>query len=266
MELIILGTGNAMATKCYNTCFALRNGQEYFLVDAGGGNGILRQLENARIPCENIHHIFVTHGHTDHVLGVVWVIRKIAMLMESQRYSGMAFVYCHDVLVEMLDTFCRMLLPAKLLKFVGDGIRLVEVQEGDSIRALDMDVSFFDIRSTKAKQFGFRAILPDGKKLVCLGDEPYNEANKPYVEGADWLLSEAFCLFEDRENFKPYEKHHSTALDAGRLAQSLGAKRLILYHTEDTNLSQRKQRYADEAGSVYDGEIWVPEDLERIRL
>lgn len=35
-ELIMLGTGNAMVTKCYNTCFALRNEEEYFLVDAGG--------------------------------------------------------------------------------------------------------------------------------------------------------------------------------------------------------------------------------------
>ena len=24
MELILLGTGNAQATRCYNTCFALR--------------------------------------------------------------------------------------------------------------------------------------------------------------------------------------------------------------------------------------------------
>ncbi len=45
LELIMLGTGNAMVTKCYNTCFAIRNGAEYFLVDAGGGNGILVQLE-----------------------------------------------------------------------------------------------------------------------------------------------------------------------------------------------------------------------------
>lgn len=47
-ELIMLGTGNAMVTKCYNTCFALRNEEEYFLVDAGGGNGILSQLEKHR--------------------------------------------------------------------------------------------------------------------------------------------------------------------------------------------------------------------------
>ena len=35
-ELIILGTGNAMAVECYNTCFAIRRGEEYFLTDAGG--------------------------------------------------------------------------------------------------------------------------------------------------------------------------------------------------------------------------------------
>ena len=38
MKLTILGTGNAMVTKCYNTCFAIEQNDEYFLVDGGGGN------------------------------------------------------------------------------------------------------------------------------------------------------------------------------------------------------------------------------------
>lgn len=58
--------------------------------------------------------------------------------------------------------------------------------------------------------------------------------------GADWLLCEAFCLYDDRERFKPYEKHHSTALDAGRLASKLNVKNLLLYHTEDKTLATRK--------------------------
>ena len=53
-ELIMLGTGHAMVTKCYNTCFSIRNGEEYFLVDAGGGNGILLRLDEAQIPFEQI--------------------------------------------------------------------------------------------------------------------------------------------------------------------------------------------------------------------
>ena len=49
MKLIMLGTGNALVTECYNTCFVLEENREYFLVDGGGGNGILRQLKDAGI-------------------------------------------------------------------------------------------------------------------------------------------------------------------------------------------------------------------------
>ena len=46
----MLGTGNALATRCYNTCFTLHGKEGVLLVDAGGGNGILTQLEKAEIP------------------------------------------------------------------------------------------------------------------------------------------------------------------------------------------------------------------------
>lgn len=59
MKLTILGTGNAMVTKCYNTCFAIEQNDEYFLVDGGGGNQILSQLEKANIDWKKIKNIFV---------------------------------------------------------------------------------------------------------------------------------------------------------------------------------------------------------------
>ncbi len=74
----MLGTGNAHATRCYNTCFTLHSsGGSVLLVDAGGGNGILSQLEKVGLGFEDIQDIFVTHAHTDHMLGVVWLIRMI---------------------------------------------------------------------------------------------------------------------------------------------------------------------------------------------
>lgn len=82
-RLIVLGTGNAQAIHCYNTCYAMQKGEEYFLVDAGGGNGILSQLDKAGIPLESIHNIFVTHAHNDHILGMVWMIRMIATSMNK---------------------------------------------------------------------------------------------------------------------------------------------------------------------------------------
>ena len=266
MELILLGTGNAMVTHCYNTCFALREEGRYFLVDAGGGNGIFTQLEKAGIPFTGIHELFVTHAHTDHILGVIWVIRKIATLMAKGKYAGNFIIYGHDEVVEALSVFCRFTLPPKVNRYLGDRIRFVVVGQDDRSIVLGMELRFFDIASTKMKQFGFRASLPDGKVLVCLGDEPYNEICRKYVEQADWMLCEAFCLYADREIFQPYEKHHSTALDAGKLAEKLGIKNLILYHTEDKDLSNRKQRYTAEARTVYSGNVFVPDDLERFEL
>lgn len=89
---------------------------------------------------------------------------------------------------------------------------------------------------------------------------------RQYAEGADWLMSEAFCLYEDRDRFLPYEKSHSTVLDAARLAESLNVRNLILYHTEDRTLNTRRQRYTAEAKTAFSGQVIVPDDLERIIL
>ena len=266
LQLVMLGTGHAMVTKCYNTCFAVKNDDEYLMVDAGGGNGIMMQLEKAEISYTSIHQMIVTHGHTDHVLGVIWIIRKIAMLMLNKKYSGEFTIYCHDELVKMITTFCELTLPSNLIQFLGNGIWIREVVDGEQIQINGMEIQFFDIASTKQKQFGFHAVLPNGKTLVCLGDEPYNEANKAFVEKCDWMLSEAYCLYSEKEIFKPYEKHHSTALDAGKLAEQLEVKNLVLYHTEDTNLAERKTRYTKEVKTVFSGAVFVPDDLETIQL
>ena len=103
-------------------------------------------------------------------------------------------------------------------------------------------------------------------RSACLGDEPYNEQNRRYIEGADWMMCEAFCLYADRDTFKPYEKCHSTALDAGKLAAELGVKNLILYHTEEKTLATRKENYTREAAENFKGRIFVPDDLEVIEL
>lgn len=76
-KLIMLGTGHATVTKCYNTCFAIYNGEEYFLTDGGGGNGLISILEKKDIDIRKIKNVFVTHSHTDHILGIIWLIRII---------------------------------------------------------------------------------------------------------------------------------------------------------------------------------------------
>lgn len=266
VDLIMLGTGNAAVTQCYNTCFAVRNADAVLLVDAGGGNGILRQLERANISLTSIHQIFVTHTHTDHILGVVWVVRMIAQGMNAGKYSGSLQVFGHAEAMQVLEQICRSTLPGKVCAHFGKDIHFCVLEDADAFTAAGMQGQAFDIGSTKARQFGFTLLLPSGKRLTCLGDEPYNERAHNYAFGADWLLCEAFCLYEDRERFKPYEKHHSTALDAGRLAAALSIGNLLLYHTEDKTLDTRRESYAAEAAQFYSGNILVPDDLDCIAL
>ena len=134
--------------------------------------------------------------------------------------------------------------------FLDKRLHLVTVEDGESKEILGKKVTFFDIHSTKAKQFGFSMELGDGKKLTCCGDEPYNEANESYAKDSTWLLHEAFCLYGQADIFKPYEKHHSTVKDACELAERLGVKNLLLYHTED-----KKYRLAERALSGRGQEI-----------
>ena len=268
-QITMLGTGNATVSQIYNTCFVLQTPSTLMLVDAGGGNGILAQLKKVNVQISDIHHLFVTHAHTDHVLGVIWVIRMVAQCKE---YEGLLHVYGNDKVMKVIKTIIGMILAKKQLAKVAERVVFHQLEDGDCFEVGDMKLECFDIQSTKEKQFGFRAELPSSDEsdkplvLACLGDEPYNEQNRRYIVGADWMMCEAFCLYADRDTFKPYEKCHSTALDAGKLAEELGVKNLILYHTEEKTLANRKENYTREAAENFKGRIFVPDDLEVIEL
>ena len=268
-QITMLGTGNATVSQIYNTCFVLQTLSTLMLVDAGGGNGILAQLKMVNVQISDIHHLFVTHAHTDHVLGVIWVIRMVA---QCKGYEGLLHVYGNDKVMKVIKTIIDMILAKKQLAKVAERVVFHQLEDGDCFEVGDMKLECFDIQSTKEKQFGFRAELPSSDEsdkplvLACLGDEPYNEQNRRYIVGADWMMCEAFCLYADRDTFKPYEKCHSTALDAGKLAEELGVKNLILYHTEEKTLANRKENYTREAAKNFKGRIFVPDDLEVIEL
>lgn len=266
-QLYVFGTGNAAVTRYYNTCFAIRDDEQYFMVDTGGGNGILRILEDMGIQYGQIHDIFITHEHTDHLLGIVWMVRFISTRMLNGTYEGDLNIYCHEDLTASIDTICRLTLQGKFYKMIGQRIHLIPVHDGETRHILDYDVTFFDIHSTKAKQYGFTTVLKNGKRLTCAGDEPYNTDCAAYVEGSDWLLHEAFCLYSERDRYQPYEKHHSTVKEACELAEQLRIPNLLLWHTEDkSTVGRRKELYTAEGREYYHGNLNVPDDGEILNL
>lgn len=266
MKLTILGTGNALVTKYYNTCFVLEEEGELFLVDGGGGNGILGQLERAGFELKDIKDIFVTHKHVDHLIGILWLIRVIGQSMNKGKIEGDVNIYGHGEVLDLLRSMTKSLLSKSSEQFLDQRIHLIEVVDEEERMICGHKVTFFDIRSTKAKQFAFTMDIGDGKILTCCGDEPYYEHEKKYCEKADWLLHEAFCLNSQVDLYNPYKISHCTVKDACQNAEQLQVKNLIIYHTEDDNFLNRKELYTDEGKEYFHGNLYVPDDLEVFEL
>jgi ribonuclease Z len=266
MKLTMLGTGNALVTECYNTCFIIEDNGQLFMVDGGGGNAILHQIKHAGYDWMNIRHIFVTHKHVDHLMGIIWMVRMICQFMDHGEYKGEACIYSHREVLDLIRELADKLLQKKEAAFIDKRLNLVEVKDGGSLEIIGHDFTFFDIQSTKAKQYGFCMNIENGRRLICCGDEPLTTAAEHYAVGSEWMLHEAFCLYSQAEIFDPYEKHHSTVKDACELGERLGVKNLLLYHTEDKNLADRKRLYAEEGTEYFSDTLWIPDDLESLEV
>lgn len=266
MKLTMLGTGNAGVTECYNTCFVIENEGEYLLVDGGGGNGLLKQLKAAGIHWRDIRSVFVTHRHTDHILGIFWLMRLLCTqrgAAAEDRGRPVRF-YGHQEVISLLEDMTLRLFPRE--GGLHPDIQLTPLEDGQEFQAIGHRFQAFDIRSVKAKQFGFTMYYGEGKKLTCCGDESYRECERRYAQGSTWLLHEAFCLEAEADEYRPHEIKHSTVKGACETAEKLGVENLLLYHTEEKNLARRKVLYTAEGRQYFSGNLYVPDDLDVLNV
>lgn len=90
-KLIMLGTGHGFVWNLYNTCFILENNGQKLLVDTGGSIDIIKNLEIKGIKITEIHDIFISHCHTDHILGLLWILKKCQDYLAKDIMSHLIF-------------------------------------------------------------------------------------------------------------------------------------------------------------------------------
>lgn len=266
-KIIVLGTGTASVVENFNTCFLLEDSKgEYLLVDTGGGNGILKQLKRVNVDINKIHHIFISHKHIDHLYGMLWLYRFVDLSMQKGTYEGTLNIYCNDEVAEIIRNQVHTLLRKSQQQFIDKRIFIHAVDNHEKAKVLDYELEFLDIISKTDKQYGFKTTLNNGKTLAFLGDEPLDETLYEDVKSVDYLLHEAFCLETEAEKYKPREKNHDTVKTASMKAQKVGAKNLVLWHTQENLKEKRKEAYTKEAQENFEGNVYVPNDLEEIIL
>lgn len=264
-KITMLGTGNGGTLDLYNTCFVIHNNNGNFLVDTGGSIEIIKRLKNINIDLKDVKHIFISHSHTDHILGFIWMLKKIGTSSINGKISTTINIYCNDVVYEAIQVVAKQIIPQKSI----DGFLSISkfhiLKDEQQININGIDYTFFDIHARGTKQFGFECLI-SGKRLIFLGDETLNKNLYPRVIGADYVMHEAFCLDSEENIFHAYQKNHSTVKTACEVMNNLAVKNLILYHTEESHGNQRKALYTEEGKNNFNGNIIVPDDFEEIIL
>lgn len=263
-NIIMLGTGHGATTDLYNTCFVIQNESGVFLIDTGGGIEVIKRLSQSNIELGDVKNIFISHSHTDHILGLIWMFKKLYSKVIEGKIKSKINLYCNDVVYKTINSIAPQILDVYYEK-VKEVINYVILNNGDKYEINGINYEFFDILAKGTKQFGFEGYI-DGNRFVFLGDEPLNDKVKERVRGADYVTHEAFCLDKESAIFHPYEKNHSTALSVAEVMNDLDVHNIILYHTEESHKDERKKLYEEEAKSVYKGNVIVPDDLEVIKL
>lgn len=116
-EVTILGCGAATPTNRYNPSAQVVNlHDQLFLVDCGEGTQV--QLRHTKIRIQRIRHIFISHLHGDHYLGLMGLLSTMHLLgrnTELHIYGPPNLKELIDVNLRLSDTWLKYPLHVKTL-------------------------------------------------------------------------------------------------------------------------------------------------------
>jgi ribonuclease Z len=102
-EITILGSGSSIPTTERNSTSQLVNIREnYMLVDCGEGTQI--QLRKFKCPFSKINHIFISHLHGDHYLGLIGFISSMNLLGRKTDL----YLYANEDLKPIIDQHLKV--------------------------------------------------------------------------------------------------------------------------------------------------------------
>ncbi len=262
----MLGTGHGFVFDLYNTCFLLKNNDDFLLVDTGGGAEIVRRLKQSYIELKDIQNIFISHCHTDHILGLMWILKKMSKIFGKETYKEKLNIYCNREVAKAIPAIYSHLFPMSRVETIKEGINIHILADGDKFETAGLKFTAIDTKAKKNELLGFEVVLDNNKRLCFLGDEECNPEIYPKIENADYVMHESFCLDSEEKIFKPYEHGHSTVKSVCEKMEKLNIKNLILYHTEETHIENRKELYINEGKKFFSNNITIPDEMEEFEI
>jgi len=243
-RLILLGTGGGPRPRTANSASAqviLIDGAAY-VVDCG--DGVARQLAFAGVPLPTLRHIFLTHQHSDHTAdygNLMWLAWTAGLRTRVDTWGP-------PPLEKMTRLFFEMNAADIDTRIADEGrIPLAPLVHVHELTAAGLVFQDEHVKVTAAlvrhppvvPAFGYRFDAAD-RSIVISGDTAPSEELIALARGADVLVHDAmFPAGVDRLVAKvpnaatlkrSIMSHHTSAEDAGRVAQAAGVKTLVLSH------------------------------------
>jgi ribonuclease Z len=296
-ELVVLGTASQTPTRTRNhNGYLLRWETDGLLFDPG--EGTQRQMLFAGVTASQITRICITHFHGDHCLGLPGVLARISLdqvahqvdihypaesepvfrrLRHAALYRDVANLRERPVraagIVASTPPFS---LEARPLRHSVPtfGYRLVEPDGRRMLpdKLLALAITGPDVGLLKQQGellTGGRRVTVDqvseprtGQRFAFIMDTGLCEAAFELADRADMLVCES--TFADAEAALAREYGHLTASQAGRIAAESRARLLVLTHFSQRYDAEDSQRLAEEAASVFGGQVVLARDLSRI--
>ena len=294
LDLVFLGTaGSAPTASRGASATLLRRGGDRLLVDCA--EGTQRQLLRSDAGLVDLEHVFLTHLHADHVLGLPGMLKTFALRGRDLPITvygprgTRALLRALGVVIGRLTypVDVEELVPGDAVERDGYRVQTFAVAHGRSAvgyalreegRPGRFDVEAADalgvpdgpargaLQRGEPVTVGGRVVRPEevlgparrGRVVVITGDTAPAPSVVAAAEGADVLVHEATFLADERD--RAQETDHSTAADAARVARDAGVLLLALTHLS--------ARYAgsevrDEAQAVFPSTV-VPRDFDLI--
>ena len=247
-------------------------GQKY-IFDAG--RGAMQRLYQLGIPFSAVDGLFLTHHHSDHVVGFpdLWLTGWIGRPW-GQRTQPLS-VYGPEgtrQMIEHLPLAFHVDIRVRQKNYGPDGVKLDAHEIGPGV-VFDHDgikISAFEVDhgGEELPAYGYR-IDYQGRSAVLSGDTTFNENLIDHAQGADLLVHEVTALgggaAEDPKQLKRIGANHTTPEQAGAVFARVRPKLAVYNHLllfgsakpEDLLPATRKK---------YDGPLLVGEDLLQIDI
>ena len=266
-KVTLLGTGSPHPRiDRFGPSILVQAGQKNLLFDCG--RGASQRIEQLKIPFAVIDALFLTHLHSDHVVGIpdLWLTgwargRKVPLQVwgpagTKAMMSHLAEAYEFDLRIRELDDK----LPAQAIAVAANDIEQGVVYDNAGIKVTAFAVDHGVVKPA----FGYRVDF-GGHSVVLSGDTRYSENLIRFSHRADLLIHEVIDPDTFRsenpsigeQRFAAIIGHHTTAEQAGNIFNQVKPKLAVYSHIVPGDAAD----LIPQTRKTYTGPLEIGEDL-----